>query len=189
MDLDETQELDIESFSGLDGDLEAMFELQNVDASETEAEAPAENVQDQGSPAIKRLERLHELPVQDQRSPAVKRLERFLELPATSATPPRASRLAFDSPPTLASSPLPPPAPHVSPRPETLPKETQPRDPSLCRAFPCAKKKMGKSAFCQEHRKEWEAALKDAAAQDEECGDNAKYKELQKLSDEEVGEM
>ena len=163
MDLDETQELDIESFSGL----EAMFGLQNVDASETEAEAPAENVQDQGSPAIKRLERFFELP----------------------ATPPRPSQLAFDSPLTLASSPLPPPAPHVSPRPETLPKETQPRDTNLCRAFPCAKKKMGKSAFCQEHRKEWEAALKDAAAQDEEFGNNAFVVELQQLSDEEVGEM
>ena len=170
MDLDETQELDIESFSALDGALEAMFGLQNVDASETEAEAPAENVQDQGSPAIKRLGRL-------------------FELPATSATPPRPSRLAFDSPPTLASSPLPPPAPHVSPRPETLPKETQPRDPSLCRAFPCAKKKMGKSAFCQEHRKEWEAALKDAAAQDEELDSKAIVAQLQGLSDEEVGEM
>ena len=187
MDLNERNELelDIESFSGL----EAMFGLQNVDASESEAEAPAKNVQDQGSPAIKRLERLHELPVQDQRSPAVKRLERFLELPATSATPPRPSRLAFDSPPTLASSPLPPPAPHVSPRPETLPIVTLPRPHNLCRALPCAKLKKGKSAFCDEHRKEWEAALKDAAAQDEEFGDNARVVELQQLSDEQVGNM
>ena len=165
MDLDERNELelDIESFSGL----EAMFGLQNVDASESEAEAPAENVQDQGSPAIKRL-------------------ERFIELPAT---PPRPSQLAFDSPLTLASSPLPPPAPHVSPRPETLPIVTLPRPHNLCRALPCAKLKKGKSAFCDEQRKEWEAAMKDAAAQDEESGDNAKVVQLQQLSDEQVGEM
>ena len=165
MDLDERNELelDIESFSGL----EAMFGLENVDASESEAEAPAKNVQDQGSPAIKRL-------------------ERFIELPAT---PPRPSQLAFDSPLTLASSPLPPPAPHVSPRPQTLPIVTLPRPHNLCRALPCAKLKKGKSAFCEEHRCEWEHAMKDAAAQDEEFGGNAKTVELQKLSDEDIGEM
>ena len=163
MDLDETNELDLESL----GDLEAMFGLQNIDASEGEAEAPAEDVQHQGSPAIRRLDRFFELP----------------------ATPPRPSQLAFDSPLTLASSPLPPPAPHVSPRPETLPIVDLPRRDNLCRAVPCAKVKKGNSAFCHEHRKEWEAALKDARAQDEEVGDNAKVLELQQLSDEQVGEM
>ena len=182
MDLDEGNELepDIESFSGL----ECMFGLPNVDASESEAEAPAPNVQEQASPALKRVERFEELP--EQGPPAIKRVERFIALPST---PPRTGKRKFDSPLTLASSPLPPPAPHVSPRPETLPIVDLPRRDNLCRAVPCAKVKKGKSAFCDEHRKEWEAALKDAQAQDEECGDNANYKELQKLSDEEVGEM
>ena len=158
MDLDETNELDLESFSGL----EAMFGLQKVDASEGEAEAPAEDVQDQGSPAIKHV-------------------GGFFQLPARTPPP---SQLACDSPLTLASSPPPPPAPHDSPRPET-----QPRRKDQCRAAPCKKLKKGKSAFCEEHRCEWEHALKDAAAQDEEFGDNAKVVELQQLSDEEVGEM
>ena len=158
MDLDETNELDLESL----GDLEAMFGLQNIDASEGEAEAPAEDVQHQGSPAIRRLDRFFEVP----------------------ATPPRPSGLPFDSPLTPASSPPPPPSPHVSPRPET-----QPRAKNLCRAAPCKKVKKGKSAFCDEHRCEWEHAWKDAAAQDEDNGSNEKIVELQKLSDEEVGQM